>query len=140
LSEDVRARFDAALAKAGVPDDRRGAQADAFAGQWGRVNATDAALGLIDGTILKPAVAAIDAQFADQPAVAATLRHVLAERYHDLGLDEAALSLERRALADRRRVLGEDHPDTLLSIGNAGAYLNALGKSKEAEPYYREAL
>jgi tetratricopeptide (TPR) repeat protein len=140
LTEDIRKRFAAALAKDGVPDDGRGAQVDAFAGQWGRVNATDTALGLIDDTILKPAAAAIDAQFADQPVVAAALRHVLAERYHDLGLDAAALALEERTLADRRRVLGDDHPETLLSIGNAGAYLSALGKSKEAEQYYREAL
>jgi hypothetical protein len=53
---------------------------------------------------------------------------VLAERYHDLGLDNSALALEQRALADRRRVLGEEHPDTLLSMANVGEYLSALGK------------
>jgi serine/threonine protein kinase/tetratricopeptide (TPR) repeat protein len=140
LSEDIRDRFDASLAKSAMPDDERAVQVDSFVGQWSRVNATDAARELIDRTILKPAVAAIDAQFVDQPIVAATLRHVLAERYHDLGLDSAALALEQQALAERRRVLGEDHPDTLLSIGNLGVYLGAVGKRDEAEPYYREAL
>ncbi len=140
LAQDVRTRFDAALAKAALPDSERKAQAESFAGQWSRVNATDTALELIDSTILKPAATAIDKQFAGQPAVAATLRHVLAERYHDLGLDTAALALEQQALADRRRVLGEAHPDTLLSMANAGEYLSALGKKDEAETYDREAL
>jgi hypothetical protein len=53
---------------------------------------------------------------------------VLAERYDDLGLDNSALALEQRALADRRRVLGEEHPDTLLSMANVGEYLSAVGK------------
>jgi serine/threonine protein kinase/tetratricopeptide (TPR) repeat protein len=140
LAEDVRARFDAALAKSGLAEGERAAQVDAFVGQWSRVNATDTALELIDRTILKPAVAAIDEQFVEQPVVAASLRHVLAERYHDLGLDAAALALEERALAERRRVLGEEHSDTLQSIGNVGVYLSALDKKAEAESYYREAL
>ena len=140
LSEDVRTRFDAVLSKAALPDDERSAQLGSFVGQWSRVNATDTALALIDQTILRPAAAAIDKQFMDQPVVAASLRHVLAERYHGLGLDAPALVLEQRALAERRRVLGDEHPDTLLSIGNTGVYLAALGKMTEAEPYYRDAL
>jgi len=140
LTEDVRARFEAAIAKSALPDDERAAQVESFAGQWGRVNATDAARELIDRTILKPAVTAVDTQFADQPVVAAMLRNVLGQRYHGLGLYEAALALERQALAERRRVLGADHTDTLSSQGNVGIYLNRLGRLNEAEPYYREAL
>src|SRR6185436_5948983 len=91
LTEDVRARFDASLTKSGVPDEQRPAATESFANQWSRVNATDAAREFIDFAILKPAVAAIDKQFVEQPEVAASLRTVLAERYHDIGLDEAAL-------------------------------------------------
>jgi tetratricopeptide (TPR) repeat protein len=140
LSEDVRARFDAELAKAKVSEDQRRAQIDAFTAQWSRVNTTDTALELIDQTILRPAVAAIDTQFVEQPAVAATLRAVLAERYHDLGLDEPALALAQRALLDRRRVLGDDHPDTIGAIGDVGVYLGALARYDEAEVYERDAL
>jgi non-specific serine/threonine protein kinase/serine/threonine-protein kinase len=43
-------------------------------------------------------------------------------------------------LEKRRRVLGEEHPDTLLSISNMGVLLRAQGKLDQAEPYYREAL
>ena len=140
LAQDVRARFDAALAKAALPGGDRTTQVQTFADQWSRVNATDTALELIDSTILKPAVAAIDKQFVDQPVVAATLRNVLAERYHDLGLNDSALALEKQVLADRKRVLGAEHPDTLLAITGVGVYLNALGKLDEAEAYDREAL
>jgi tetratricopeptide (TPR) repeat protein len=37
-------------------------------------------------------------------------------------------------------VLGDDHPRTLTSINNIGALLKSMGKLKEAELYYREAL
>ncbi len=140
LAEDIKDRYSAVLAKASVPDEDRTPQIDSFIGQFSRVNATDTALKLIDQAILRPAAEAIGKQFADQPTLAATLRHVLAMRYHDLGLDQAALDLERLALADRRRLLGEENPDTLASIGNVAVYLNALGKRAEAEPLYREAL
>jgi tetratricopeptide (TPR) repeat protein len=140
LSADVKARFEAALAKAGVPPGERAGQAEAFASQWSRVNATDTALALIDGTILKPTVEAIDTQFKDQPALAAALRETLAERYIDLGLYDAAKPLLERALETRRRVLGAEHPDTLKSVSQLGILLNDQGKRDEALPYYREAL
>jgi non-specific serine/threonine protein kinase/serine/threonine-protein kinase len=37
-------------------------------------------------------------------------------------------------------VLGDEHPDTLLSINNMGFLLQAQGNLAEAEPYLREAL
>jgi serine/threonine protein kinase/tetratricopeptide (TPR) repeat protein len=140
LAEDVRSRYTAVLAKASVPQDERASQIESFVSQFSRVNATDTALKLIDETILKPAAEAIGKEFSDQPTVAATLRAVLAERYHDLGMDQAAANLGQLALADRRRILGEEHEDTILSIGNLAAYTKGLGKRDEAEPLYREAL
>jgi hypothetical protein len=112
LTEDVNRRLAAALVKAKVPEAERAMQADAFRAQWARVNATDAAKALIDETILKPAVKAIDAQFKDQPIVDAQLRQVLGDRYRDLGLYDAAYPLQKSALETRRRVLGKEHPST----------------------------
>ncbi len=137
LTKDVMAKFEEALAKDGAHD---AAQVKAFASQWNRVNATDAARDLIDRTILTPAVAAIDEQFKDQPLIDAQLRQALAERYADLGLLQAALPLQERTLAIRRRVLGEDHPDTLYSINTMGTLLTELGEFTEAETYFREAV
>jgi tetratricopeptide (TPR) repeat protein len=46
----------------------------------------------------------------------------------------------REALEKRRRVLGEEHPNTLISISNMGFLLHSQGNFAEAEPYVREAL
>jgi len=140
LAEDVRERYGAVLAKSLVSEGDRPPLTEAFVGQFSRINATDTAMRLIDQTILKPTAEAIGKQFADQPTVAATLRNVLAARYHDLGMDQAAADLERLALADRRSTLGEDHADTIVSIRNLAVYTNALGSRADAVTLYREAL
>ena len=43
-------------------------------------------------------------------------------------------------LAARRRTLGNEHPDTLRSIGNMATLLSDKGKYGEAEPLFLEAL
>jgi len=40
----------------------------------------------------------------------------------------------------RRRVLGDERPDTLASIYNMGDLLREQGRLTEAEPYFREEL
>ncbi|MFO0859474.1 MAG: tetratricopeptide repeat protein [Phycisphaerales bacterium] len=140
LMSDVCERFVAALERSGVPESERTAQMNALRQDLGRVNATDAAVAMIDRTILKPAIRTIDAHFKDDPATDASLRQALADRYRTLGLDDDAFPLQESALATRRRVLGEEHPDTLASIHSMGVLLQSHGKLSEAEPYAREAL
>lgn len=138
LSDDVRARFAASLGASGLKE--RDLEVRAFDLRWARVNATDAARDLIDRTILKPAVEAIDRQFKNQPTVDAALRQALATRYQEVGLRAAALPLQEHALATRRSVLGPTDPTTLESVREMGRVLAALGRLSEAEAYYREAL
>jgi len=140
LTADVQARFEEAIAGAGVSASARAGRVEAFMGEWKRVNATDAARALIVSTILKPAVEALDKQFADQPLADAALRQALADRYRELGLYDTALPLQEKALATRRRILGEEHPQTISSINQMGVLLDSQGKLEEAERYYREAL
>jgi serine/threonine protein kinase len=140
LGTDVAARLAEAIAKEGVPEAERAKQMEMFTSQWKRVNATDAARELIDRTILKPAIEAIDKEFKDQPAVDAALRQAIADRYSDLAMFAEALPLQERALATRRKVLGDDHIDTMISINNMGILLQWWGKLSEAEPYLRECL
>ncbi len=140
LSDDVQARFAAALDKAGVQEPARSAQMAAVAGLWQRVNATDVARDQIDSTILKPAVATIDKQFKSQPQVDSYLRQTIADRYGDMALYDAALPLQKSALATRRRVLGVESPDTLGSMRSMAYLLDRMGKAAEGEPYAREAL
>ena len=51
-----------------------------------------------------------------------------------------AAPLYREALAGRRVTLGDEHPDTLVSINNLGMLLYAQGDLAGATPLYREAL
>jgi hypothetical protein len=49
-----------------------------------------------------------------------------------LGEYERASQLDEDTLIRRRRVLGEDHPDTLTSASNLAADLRALGEHERA--------
>jgi len=140
LVKDIRDRFEAALVKANVPESERTARSTAFAKELGEVNATDTAVEMIDRTILKPAVVAVDAQFKDQPVVDASLRHTLADLYKNIGQYGDAAALEERALETRRRVLGENNADTLTALNSLGAILEQKGDLVKAEAYYRESL
>ncbi|MBX3376190.1 MAG: serine/threonine protein kinase [Phycisphaeraceae bacterium] len=142
LTDDVIAKFVVALNTANppIPEAERAGRVETFKREWSRVNATDAARELIDRTILKPAIEAIDTQFKNQPVVDAQLRHALATRYQALGLYHAALPLQTSALATRRRVLGNEHRDTLTSMSEMGLLLQHQGRLAEAEPFRREAL
>jgi eukaryotic-like serine/threonine-protein kinase len=140
LTDDVAARYSAALERVGLPEAERVAELRAFRERWSRVNATDAARELLDRAILRPAIATIDKQFGDQPLVDAQLRQVLANRYEKLGLYAEALPLQTRALETRRRLLGDEHPTTLESITSMGMLLVHAGKYAEAEPFVHEGL
>ena len=45
-----------------------------------------------------------------------------------------------QALAIRRKVLGEEHPDTATSLDNLGSLLQDMGDNAGARPYYEQAL
>jgi serine/threonine protein kinase/tetratricopeptide (TPR) repeat protein len=140
LVDDVVQRLAKALAADAAAAADGTAKVATFETLWQRVNATDAARALIDRTILSPAVAAIEAQFADQPLVAARLRQTLASRYDDLGLPEAALPLLSSAVATQRQQLGSEHDDTLASLAQLAQLLRELGRLDEAEPISLEVL
>jgi len=140
LSDDVQAQFAAALAKTPGSASEHDARRDSFARQWQLINTTDAARNLIDSTILKPAARAIDAQFQDQPLVAATLRQVLASLYYTLGLYDASLPLQKSALDIRSRVLGPEHLETMASMNSMGVLLADRGDLVEAEELDRRVL
>jgi hypothetical protein len=52
-------------------------------------------------------------------------------------LDEA-ITLYTATLAGRERVLGPDHPDTLLSRNNLAAAYHAVGRTEEANALLRQ--
>ena len=140
LTEDVMRRLNASLEAAGIPEPDRGGQVDLFRQQWTRINPTDVSAAHIGETVLKPAVEAIDRQFADRPVIDAQLRQSVANVYATLGLYEQALPLAKAALATRRRMLGDDHSDTLASMDRVGSVFLEQRNLAQAEACYREAL
>ncbi len=140
LAKHVATKFGEALSKLALTDAERAARTASFTEDWSNINATDAALELIDRTILAPAAAALDRQFADQPLIDARLRQTLADRYRELGLLDEALALQRRALETRKKLLGDDHPDTLASVDALGRLFSMRGSPSEAKPYLTDAL
>lgn len=141
LSRDVLSRVDAAL-KAGGPDeaDDRRARAEAFAALWRKVNATDVAAAQIDGTILQPAIKAVERKFAGQPLVQASLWQTLADVYVTLGDFESALPLQDKSLSTRRRLLGATAPATLESANSKAVLLTYAGDFDAAAPLFEQVL
>ena len=77
--------------------------------------------------------AAANAKFTAQPRIEASLRTTIGNAYADLSvLPEAELQY-RRAVELRRRVLGPEHRDTLMSTARLGELLRYQGRFAEAE-------
>src|SRR5262249_30083614 len=134
------ARHAAALEKSKLPDAEKAARIAAFERELVMVNSTDAAVTMLDRTVLTPAVDAIGSQFADQPLVDASLRTTLGTVYHKLGRPGEALALYQRARTQRAALLGEEHRDTLASRSNIGEAQDELQQLAEAEATLRGTL
>ena len=76
----------------------------------------------------------------DQPAVQARLQATIGSVDTELGLYSDAQPLLEAALQTRRRVLGQDHPDTLASANALANLYWFQEKYREAEPLYRDIV
>ena len=63
----------------------------------------------------------------------AAAQHRLASALWRAGQKKEAEPLVRQVLETRRRVLGEDHPDTLRSKNNLAVLLEQTGRREEAK-------
>ncbi len=140
LFADLTERITESLNEEGVPPERTDFTVASFRETLDRANPTDVALTLIDTQVLAQAVRTLEEQFADQPVIRAALQHTIASTYRNIGLYADALPLQEASLDTRRRVLGDDHPDTLASINGMGTLLEDQGKLDQAMPFYRETL
>ena len=140
LRRDIIERRRAALEFAGLDDAKvQQALSDMEQSLYG-VNFTDVGLQSLDANIFERAASGVKEQFADQPLVEARLLQTLANTMRGLGLLERADKAQSQAVEIRRRELGDDHPDTLSSIHEAGVLLRARGMPAEAEAHIREAM
>lgn len=74
------------------------------------------------------------------PADLADLTHNLADSLAKQGHLEAAAPLFRKSLAQYRKVLGPEHPFTVMALANYGRFLQQRGDLQAAEIALREAL
>jgi non-specific serine/threonine protein kinase/serine/threonine-protein kinase len=91
-------------------------------------------------TALDRAAARIAGKFDGQPLVEASIRMTIGKTYRELGQYPEAGREYERALMLRRRVLGEQHPDTLEAMDGLGSLYRDEGKYPQAEPLLAKAL
>jgi serine/threonine protein kinase/tetratricopeptide (TPR) repeat protein len=84
------------------------------------VNFTDMALNQLQIHSFQPALAAIDRDFDESPLLQARLWQTMADTLFELGDYKSAVEPQRRALEQRRRLLGADDPSTLVSLYGRG--------------------
>ena len=140
LRTSLRDKVAALADRRGLDETTRLAMLTEFDAMTAGADLTSLALDALETNIFTPALRAIDAQFADQPALRASLLQTVASTMHALGLLEAAGAPQATALEIRRATLGDDHPDTLASIDQMGVLLQDQGKATEAEVLNREAF
>ena len=91
-------------------------------------------------TALDRAASRIQGRFENQPLVEAAIRQTIGATYMDLGHSAEAMQQVERALELRRRVLGEQHRETLDTINRLGEGYWAQGQYPRAEQLYTKAL
>lgn len=91
-------------------------------------------------TVLELAAARIEGRFVDEPHVEAAIRFTLGTTLVSLTEYELAGPHVRRALELRRETLGDDHPDTIRSIGAMTTYLEGVGQRDDAMALHLERV
>jgi serine/threonine-protein kinase len=85
-------------------------------------------------------VAQAKAAYAERPELRAEMLEVLADGYDRLGLYAEAEPLAREALNERRRLLGERHPDVTPALNLVAWIMHERGQSQDAERLLQEAI
>ena len=80
----------------------------------------------------------VETAFIDRPLIEAGVRDTLGVTYLHLNLLNSADTHLTRALELRREFLGEDHADTLTSLGNLAELREDQGELEEAEALWRQ--
>src|SRR5215831_4959788 len=91
-------------------------------------------------TALDRAASNIGGKFDKQPLVEASIRETIGNTYSDLGLYPDAQPQLERALALRRRVQGDQHPDMLSAMNDLALVYLQLAKYVEAESMLKRTL
>jgi len=79
-------------------------------------------------------------ELADQPELKATVGHLMARLYANLGLYDRAEGLIRQSLALRREIFTPPHAAIASALDFLGTVVHQRGDYEGAEPFFREAL
>lgn len=90
--------------------------------------------------ILDKAAQQIETDLAKDPEAQARMMSVMGEVYDNIGLIPQGKLLVTRAAELQRKVLGPEHPETLMSMEMVGKILLEEGRFEEAEKLQRETL
>ena len=90
--------------------------------------------------VLDRAADRVETDLTDQPEVQAQLRHIMSGVYQNLGQYEAALPHSEKALALRKTLYGERHPEVATSLHDLADVICFLGDYDESDSLYREAM
>lgn len=91
-------------------------------------------------TALDRAAGRIAGKFESRPLVEASIRQTIGEAYQQVGSRAEARPQLERALALRRRALGENNPDTLHTIKALAQLYNLLGNYPQSVSLFSKAL
>jgi non-specific serine/threonine protein kinase/serine/threonine-protein kinase len=140
LLDDLRARGENAQARAGIADEPAEVTLSAFDRFTQRINATDAALHVVDSEILDRALQAANERFADRPLIRGRLLTTIGRTYVALGLLDRAEPPLAEAVEVLSAGAGRDDPRTLEALHVQADALRRLGQVDAAEPLLREVL
>lgn len=90
--------------------------------------------------ILDRASLQVERELAGSPVVAAQVRETLGKSYESLGQLDLAEQHLRAAVEERRRTLGDEHPDTAEALGALGNTLCRRGRFDEARACLAQAV
>ena len=90
--------------------------------------------------ILDSGAQRVETELAGQPQVEATMMTQIGNVYQSLGLYDSARTILEKALAIRKRALGERNPDVAASLQNLATVLRDLGDYDKALTYAQESL
>jgi serine/threonine protein kinase len=135
----VLERARAAGERAGRDQQVLAEEQETLEGLLGGADFTGLALEVLDKEIFVRALAELE-KLENQPLVQAPLLETVAAALFRLGLWDRGLGPQEKAVALNRRELGDEHPNTLMSIGNLATMRYSMGEFKEAEQLFRERL
>lgn len=90
--------------------------------------------------ILDKGATQIERELTDQPLVQAPLMSTMGTVYRRLGLPEQACPFLEQTLTKRRDLLGEDHPNTPLTMNNLAVLDREQGRYDEARQLIEGAI